>query len=426
MEKQYENFYQEYRNKLNKQYPSTAKIALLIPPVSPFVIHLTQKTIDDIKNLVKIFYETAHLKDYAKYIQTDKNFYLKTPASNSSLLMSYDFHLDQNNNLKLIEVNTHSSGYLVSDLVDQVNGLNSQSKSALSSLKKSFEQEWESFSGIVLPPANTVIADHKIKDQKMYIEFLMYKDLLNSWGWPCQLHEIADLRINPQGMLMDAQQKTVQMLYNRCTDFYFENWPHLKEAFLNQKCCISPHPREYLLLADKARLCEWNPKGFICAHSQNKPTQEEIKTHPKTTNIKSNPKGFICAHSQNKPTHEEIKKIQNVVPFTALVSSIPANELWGKRKNLFFKPLRGYGGKSVYRGKSISRNMFDRIIKKPGIFQEIVPPPTFIDPSGIKWKYDIRAYAYKDQVQKLSARVYQGQLTQFQTPLSGFASICTP
>ncbi|MDE0518997.1 MAG: hypothetical protein OXH36_05540 [Bdellovibrionales bacterium] len=396
MEKQYENFYQEYRNKLNKQYPSTAKIALLIPPVSPFVIHLTQKTIDDIKNLVKIFYETAHLKDYAKYIQTDKNFYLKTPASNSSLLMSYDFHLDQNNNLKLIEVNTHSSGYLVSDLVDQVNGLNSQSKSALSSLKKSFEQEWESFSGIVLPPANTVIADHKIKDQKMYIEFLMYKDLLNSWGWPCQLHEIADLRINPQGMLMDAQQKTVQMLYNRCTDFYFENWPHLKEAFLNQKCCISPHPREYLLLADKARLCEWNPKGFI------------------------------CAHSQNKPTHEEIKKIQNVVPFTALVSSIPANELWGKRKNLFFKPLRGYGGKSVYRGKSISRNMFDRIIKKPGIFQEIVPPPTFIDPSGIKWKYDIRAYAYKDQVQKLSARVYQGQLTQFQTPLSGFASICTP
>ncbi|MDE0118837.1 MAG: hypothetical protein OXM55_02375 [Bdellovibrionales bacterium] len=396
MEKQYENFYQEYRNKLNKKYPSIAKTDLPIPPISPFVINLSQETINDIKDLVKTFYKVVHLKNYAQQIQTDKNFYLNAPASNSSLLMSYDFHLDQDNNLKLIEVNTHSSGYLVSDLVDQVNGLTSQSEFALSSLKKSFEQEWESFSEQPPPPANTLIADHKIKDQKMYIEFLMYKDLLSSWGWPCQLYEIENLSINPQGMLVDAQQKTVHMLYNRCTDFYFENWPLLKEAFLNQTCCISPHPREYLLLADKARLCEW-----------------------------SNPKGFNYVHSQNKSPQEEIK-IQNAVPFTALVSSISANELWEKRKKLFFKPLRGYGGKSVYRGKSISRNMFDRIIKEPGIFQEIVPPPTFLDPSGTKWKYDIRAYAYKDQVQKLSARVYQGQLTQFQTPLSGFASICTP
>ncbi len=88
METQYKNFYQEYRNKLNKQYPSIAKIALPIPPTSPFVIHLPQKTIDNIKDLVKIFYKTAHLKDYAKHIQTDKNFYLKTPASNKHFLVS--------------------------------------------------------------------------------------------------------------------------------------------------------------------------------------------------------------------------------------------------------------------------------------------------------------------------------------------------
>ena len=410
METKYDHFYQEYKKKLNTQYPSIAKTIppLPIPPISPFVINITQETVDAIKEWVKTFYKAAHLEDYAKHIQTDKSFYLNTSASNSSLLMSYDFHLDQDNSLKLIEVNTNSSGYLVSDLVDQVNGLNYQSESTLSSLKISFEKEWKSFSGTTTPPSNTLIADHQIKEQKMYIEFLMYKDLLSSWGWPCQLHEIADITINSQGMLVDAQQKTVQMIYNRCTDFYFENWPHLKEAFLNQTCCISPQPREYLLLADKTRLCDWNPKGFNGVQSQNKPTPEEIKIQ-----------------SENTLTTEEIKKIQNAIPFTALVSSISPNELWEKRKKLFFKPLRGYGGKSVYRGKSISRKMFDRIIKEPGIFQEIVPPPTFIDPSGTKWKYDIRAYAYKDQVQKLSARIYQGQLTQFQTPLSGFASIRT-
>ena len=55
--------------------------------------------------------------------------------------------------------------------------------------------------------------------------------------------------------------------------------------------------------------------------------------------------------------------------------------------------------------------------------QEIITPPTFKDSDGQEWKYDIRAYVYRDQVQQLSARVYQGQLTRFQTPLSGFASV---
>ncbi|MDE0518164.1 MAG: hypothetical protein OXH36_01210 [Bdellovibrionales bacterium] len=84
METQYKNFYQEYRKKLNAQYPSIAKKELNIPPVSPFLINLTQSTVDEISRLVKTFYKVAHLKDYAKHIQTDKNFYLKTPASNNT------------------------------------------------------------------------------------------------------------------------------------------------------------------------------------------------------------------------------------------------------------------------------------------------------------------------------------------------------
>ena len=30
-------------------------------------------------------------------------------------------------------------------------------------------------------------------------------------------------------------------------------------------------------------------------------------------------------------------------------------EIWEKRKQLFFKPMQSYGGKSAYRGKSITR-----------------------------------------------------------------------
>ena len=390
MEKKYELFYQEYRKKLNKQYPSCGEANLETPPVSPFLIEITQDTVNEIKKLVKIFYKMAHLKNYGELIQTDNAVYLNTAVSDSSLLMSYDFHLNQDNDLKLIEVNTHSSGYLVSDLVDQVQGMEEKSESVLMSLRKSFEQEWRYFSKQVDSPSNILIVDHQIKNQKMYIEFLMYKDLLNSWGWPGQLYEIKELNINSQGKLVDSHQKAEQMIYNRCTDFYFEDWPYLKEAFLNQKCCISPHPREYLLLADKMRLCEWSSDDFL---------------------------------NHLDLTLEEKEKIQKAVPFTSLVSSVSVDELWKKRKTLFFKPVEGYGGKSVYRGKNISHNVFNRIVKEKGVFQKIVPPAVFTDPSGNEWKYDIRAYAYRDKVQKISARVYQGQLTQFQTPLSGFASV---
>ena len=390
LEKQYDLFYQEYKKKLIRQYPSLAKESIGTPPVSPFLIELTQSTVTEIKDLIKVFYKMTHLKNYKDLIHTDHAVYLDSTASESSLLMSYDFHLDQDNGLKLIEVNTHSSGYLTSDLVDQVQEVEKQAGASLLSLKKSFEEEWRIFSGQTDPPLNVLVVDHQIKIQKMYIEFLMYKDLINSWGWPCKLHEIGELSIGSHGELVDSHQKTVQMLYNRCTDFYFENLPELKEVFLRRKCCISPHPKEYLLLADKKRFCEWSSDDFL---------------------------------SQLNLTLEEKKKVRKAVPFTALVDSVSADELWSRRKQLFFKPLKGYGGKSVYRGKNISRNVFGRIMKESGIFQEMVPPAVFVDPSGNEWKYDIRAYVYKDQVQKLIARVYQGQLTHFQVPLSGFASV---
>jgi len=39
------------------------------------------------------------------------------------------------------------------------------------------------------------------------------------------------------------------------------------------------------------------------------------------------------------------------------------------------------------------------------------------------WKYDLRFFAYADRVQHVVARVYQGQVTNFATPLGGFARV---
>ena len=232
--------------------------------------------------------------------------------------------------------------------------------------------------------------DEQIKQQKMYVEFLMYRDLLKQWTWPCELCEATDIQVSPKGHIINSHQEKISMIYNRCTDFYFEKFPKVKSAFLNQKCCISPQPIEYLLLADKERFCDWSSKEFL---------------------------------EQMPLSHQERTWIRKVIPFTAQVDIISPEELWKKRKLLFFKPLRGYGGKSVYRGKNITKKVFNRLLETPGIYQENVPPPLFQDPQGIEWKYDIRAYVYKDQIQQLIARLYQGQLTNVQVPYSGFAAV---
>jgi hypothetical protein len=39
-------------------------------------------------------------------------------------------------------------------------------------------------------------------------------------------------------------------------------------------------------------------------------------------------------------------------------------------------------------------------------------------------RFDVRAYAYRDQVLLLGARVYRGQVTNLRTPGGGFSAIC--
>ena len=39
-------------------------------------------------------------------------------------------------------------------------------------------------------------------------------------------------------------------------------------------------------------------------------------------------------------------------------------------------------------------------------------------------KFDVRAYAYRDEILLLGARVYQGQVTNLRSPGGGFSAIC--
>ena len=362
----YKEFYSHYSQLLQEQYPATKELVVSSLPLCPFVVSLSSDLFQDIKNLVRVLYRLAHSDSYREFLQKsmiENNIqqYLDIPAPSSSVLMSYDFHITSNQELKLIEVNTHSSGYLVSELVDQVQNVSGPGlfSKSLKSLSDSFQSEWKYFaniSGQPHSPEQVCIVDQHIQQQKMYIEFLMYKDFFKKFlGWSSDIQDAKDLSLSgdSKGWLSNSKGKAVPMVYSRSTDFYWESreMSPIKQAFLSKKCCVSPHPVEYFLLADKERLCDWSDEAFLDSMSL---------------------------------SEVEKKLIQKVVPQAVPLNTFSKEELWSQRKRWFFKPTRKYGGKSVYRGKNLTRKVFDRIWGTDFLCQELDSSCCFYRSRGCK------------------------------------------
>ena len=114
------------------------------------------------------------------------------------------------------------------------------------------------------------------------------------------------------------------------------------------------------------------------------------------------------------------------VPHTEIVSAENAQQLWARRRSLFFKPWAGFGGRAAYRGDKLTRSVWDRIQQGDYVAQQLALPGerligSVIAPRALK--FDLRAYADQGHVQWLSARLYQGQTTNFRTPGGGFAPL---
>ena len=71
---------------------------------------------------------------------------------------------------------------------------------------------------------------------------------------------------------------------------------------------------------------------------------------------------------------EEMLKRLAGIPKTVLVTSENADALWRDRKNLFFKPLSGYGGKAVYRGDKVTKGVWADIAGGGYVAQVLAAP----------------------------------------------------
>lgn len=375
-------FSSKFTHHLCQQYPALEKenIGNLIAPnlLSPHKVILPLDLKSKIQDVIQTFESLRGLSSYQQWVQ--QKWGAQFNPGNESVFMSYDFHVTPDKDIKLIEINTNASFLALGWEMFKFHHEAWNADFHINDLKACFLSELQ-LAGYQNPLQKIIITDEKPQDQKLYIEFLLYREIFNSWGIETHIADIED----------SHQFQNADFIYNRSTDFYFESdvSKKLKDIYLAKESVVSPNPYEYRLLADKENFIHWTQPEFW----------NEV---PAALPLKS--------------------LMLSVLPKTRALSEVTKDAIWSERKNLFFKPKRAFGSKMTFKGASISRKAFDELFQADALAQEIVPAPE-MPFDGQSYKYDLRCYAYQNQFQGCLARLYQGQVTNLRTEGGGFACV---
>lgn len=390
----YHHFYKKLSEHALQAFPSLRDMDVSWEHlVSPLELRLPKIVLANAEEAIRTLYKISRRQEYRAQLEVVPGI-SDHPTQHHSVLMAYDFHTDEDGNCYLVEVNTNASGFMFSSLMEMTHkNLKVEEYAPLKDLRASFESElklWRANASA----ANVAITDEDIEQQKMYPEFLMYRDFFAAMGWKAEFCEARDFVILEE-KLCSPEKKAFDFVYNRLTDFYFEEHEALRDGFKNDRACISPNPYEYWLLGDKQRLVQLGQPEFL--------DRAGVRT-------------------------EERDVLSKVIIPTFEKSHFPdADEIWSQRRKLFFKPKRSHGGKSVYRGESVSRKVFERLMTDDILIQNYQPAQRWPidDPNSVmaNWKFDLRFFVYEDRIQLACARIYQGQVTNFASPMGGFTQV---
>ncbi len=316
----------------------------------------------------------------------------------------YDFHVSQGK-LGLIEINTNAGGAMLNAVLARaqraccaaVGGMLPTLASVAAFEKQivdMFRREWQlaqSADRPARPLASIAIVDGAPEEQYLYPEFLLFKQLFERNGLRAVIADPATLEWR-DGSLWHGDL-VIDLIYNRLTDFYLEqpDSAALREAYLQQAVVVTPHPRAHALYANKRHLALFSDASRLQALGVPPATQQILLEH---------------------------------VPRTEVVDPADAQRLWDARRSLFFKPVAGFGSRAAYRGDKLTKRVWQDVLAGDYVAQAIVTPgERTLDEQSTTLKFDLRAYAYNDEVQWVAARLYQGQTTNFRTPGGGFAPV---
>ncbi len=320
------------------------------------------------------------------------------------VFLSYDFHVTAEGP-SLIEINTNAGGALLNAALaraqraccPEVAGMASV-PSGLEGIDETFArmffEEWRRVRG-AQPLRRIAIVDADPEAQYLYPEFILFRELFHRHGLDAVIADPAALSFD--GTVLRHGDVPVDLVYNRLTDFMLEDPAHdaLRRAYLEGAVVVTPHPRAHALYANKRNLT--------------------VLTDP------------VRLASLGADA-DVIRTLQAGIPVTRWVREADPERLWAERRRLFFKPVSGYGSKAAYRGEKLTRRVWGEILAGDYVAQALVAPGErriASEGEAQPLKFDVRNYVYDGQVQFVTARLYQGQTTNFRTAGGGFAPVFT-
>lgn len=343
--------------------------------LSPYTVQLSIKHREKIKKVIQAFNQLFESPTYLDWCLSNPQ--APKRIGNRGLFMSYDFHITPQGDLKLIEINTNASFLGLGYEFSRMKGLSWNVDFKIEDLHQCLINEMRLAS---LEPklSKVLITDEAPQNQKLYAEFLVFRELFRSWELNSEIVDVADV-------------SACDLIYNRSTDFYFtdDKSKKLKDLYENRLAVVSPQPFEYFACADKENFIHWTQDNFW----------QKIQLADDDKNL-----------------------ILDSLPKTIAFSKSNQDQIWANRKNLFFKPKNLYGSKMSYKGASVSKRVFEELLQSDALAQELIPPSE-IQVADQSYKYDLRCYAYRGEFQGCMARLYQGQVTNLKTPGGGFSSV---
>ena len=370
----------------------------MIPYAGKTIIALDAAHFSAIQRTVALLDSIAHATAYQAEVDDGADPLVRFEPGNHGVFMGYDFHLSANGP-RLIEINTNAGGALL-------NGLHTaalcdpQKMACLCSdllpvetiqtrIVRQFISEFRAARGPDAELHSVVIADDRPAEQFLFPEFELTAKLFALAGIHAEIRDTVDV--------VRAGEGLPDLVYLRDTDFTLAT-PRtraLRAAYLAGDVVVTPAPREHHLLANKRRLALFSSREAL-------------------------------ARFGVSPADAEF--LSRIVPETRLLAELGLERAWAERREWVFKPCAAYGSKAVYRGDKVSRRKLDEIFAEPGYLAQRRVEPGEVEVDTLEgpraMKFDVRAYAYRDDVLLLGARVYQGQVTNLRSPGGGFSAIC--
>ena len=326
------------------------------------------------------------------------------PAGVAGVFFGYDFHVSDEH-IGLIEINTNAGGAMLNAVVARAHHACCLSDAQLAhataagtifetNIVTMFQNEWR-LSQRKGTLRTIAIVDTSPMQQFLYPEFLLFQRLFERAGLRAVIVDPAALDFK-DGVLWH-QGIAIDMVYNRLTDFMLEDQAvaDLRAAYLAGAVVLTPNPQAHALYADKKNLALLSNAAVL-----------------KDLGVSSDIQAILVAN----------------IPQTEVVETANAERLWKQRRQLFFKPTAGYGGRAAYRGDKLTKRVWQEILAADYVAQSLVVPGLRANGNRASpdvLKFDIRCYTYQGNVQWTAARLYQGQTTNFRTAGGGFAPVYT-